>query len=255
MKATDRRIKIKELLDMYGSVEVSNLSQLLNVSMETIRRDLDIICEEHDIKKIHGGAIKNIKPSTDYFFNKRINKNLMEKRAIAKKAASLIEDGDIIGLDTGTTVLQLVDYIYNKNISIVTCSLPVMTALSKFDISHLKCKIIFLGGEFNENSLSVYGELTLNMLSNLNISKVFLSPDGFSEKSGFSYHNLREGLISKEFINQSKESYMLIDKEKLSKDAFYNIGKSNLINGIISTTPCSDDFKKENPSCSWIIAK
>lgn len=255
MKATDRRNKIKELLDIHGSVEVANLSQLFDVSMETIRRDLDIICEQYDVKKIHGGAIKNSSHSTDYFFTRRINKNLEEKRAIAKKAASFIEDGDVIGLDTGTTILQLVDFIYDKNISIVTCSLPVISALSKFDISNLKCKVIFLGGEFNTNSLSVFGELTIDMLSNLNISKLFISPDGFDEKTGFSYHNLREGMLTKEFIKQSDKSFMLIDSEKLTEKAFYNIGKADMVNSIITTVPCSSDFKDKNPNCHWIVTE
>lgn len=252
MKATNRRKEIKKLLDINGSVEVSSLSNYLNVSMETIRRDLDILCQNPDIKKIHGGAIKNNTSSTDYFFNKRINQNLIEKKKIAKVASEFIEDGDIIALDTGTTVLQIIDYIYNKNISIVTNSFPVINALSKYDISHLKGKIIFLGGEFNENSLSTYGEIAINMINNLNISKSFISCDSFSIESGISYHNIREASFTKEFIKKCKTSYLLIDNDKFIQDSFYNIGQASIVDTIISSSPCPEDFNSIFPTINWI---
>ena len=255
MKATTRREKIKKLLDIYGSVEVSNLAQTLNVSMETIRRDLDILCQNYDIKKIHGGAIKNNTSSTDYFFNKRINKNLIEKKKIAKIASELIEDYDVIAIDTGTTVLQLIDYIYDKNISIVTNSFPVINALSKYNISHLKGKVIFLGGEFNENSLSTYGEIAINMLNNLNISKSFISCDSFSIERGISFHNIREASFTKEFIRKCKTSYLLIDSDKFIQDSFYTIGQPSIVDTIVSSSQCPEDFNSIFPNTNWIYTE
>lgn len=253
MKATSRREEIKKLLTINGSVEVSNLAESLNVSMETIRRDLDILCKEYDIKKIHGGAIKNNTSSTDYFFNKRINQNLIEKKKLAKAASEVIEDGDIIALDTGTTVLQMIDYIYDKNISIVTNSFPIINALSKYDISHLKGKIIFLGGEFNENSLSSYGELSINMINNLNITKSFASCDAFNIESGISYHNIREASLTKEFIKRGKTSFLLVDSDKFVQDSFYKLGDTSIVNTIISSVPCPEEFHSISPKTNWIF--
>lgn len=255
MKVTNRRSKIKELIDLNGSVEVSSLADLLGVSMETIRRDLDIICDENDIKKIHGGAIKSLTSSTDYFFNKRINQNLADKQTIGETAASFIEDGDIIALDTGTTVLQMVNYIYNKDIYIVTNSFAVINTLTKYNISHLKGKIIFLGGEFNENSLSSCGEIAINMIKNLNITKAFISCDSFDIASGLSYHNIREASLTKELIKKSKMSYLLIDNDKLVQNSFYNIGDSSLINTIISSNNCPENFNDTYPNTTWIHTK
>lgn len=252
MKSSDRRNKINDLLNIHGSMQVSQLAEILNVSMETIRRDLDILCEQYEIKKIHGGAVKNSSSSNEYFFNKRLNHNLSEKQEIAKIASEFIEDGDIIALDTGTTVLQLIDYIYNKDISIVTSSLPVLTTLSKYNISRLKGKIIFLGGEFNENSLSIYGEISMSMLKSINISKAFVSCDSFKEEEGIFFHNVREGVLTSEFIKRAEKSYLLLDSSKLSKNSFYNIGPISSVDTIISSAPCPDDLKSLYPNTDWV---
>lgn len=255
MKSNERRRKIEEILDINGSVEVSELSQLLKVSMETIRRDLDILCATGEIKKIHGGAIKSNMSSTDYFFKKRITDNILEKKQLAKTAASFIEDGDIIALDTGTTVLQLVDYIYNKDIFIVTNSLPVITALSQYNLNHLKGKIIFLGGEFNENSMASYGELCISMLKTLNITKAFISCDGFDVAKGLSYHNMREALLTKEYINKSTKTYLLMDSSKLTTNSFYNIGETSMVDTIITSKPYPKELKEAAPDTKWIHVK
>lgn len=252
MKSRDRRNKINDLLNIHGSMQVSQLAEILNVSMETVRRDLDVLCEQYEIKKIHGGAIKNSSSSNEYFFNKRLNENLSEKQEIAKIASEFIEDGDVIALDTGTTVLQLIDYIYNKDISIVTSSLPVLIMLSKYNISRLKGKIIFLGGEFNENSLSIYGEISIAMLKSINISKAFVSCDSFNMEEGMFFHNMREGVLTAEFIKRAKKSYVLLDGSKLSKNSFYNIGPASLVDTIISSSPCPSDFKSICPNTNWI---
>lgn len=255
MKSNERRSKIEEILDINGSVEVSELAQLLNVSMETIRRDLDILCATGEIKKIHGGAIKSNMSSTDYFFKKRITDNISEKKQLAKAAASFIENGDIIAIDTGTTVLQLVDYIHNKDIFIVTNSFPVITALSQYNLNHLKGKIIFLGGEFNENSLASYGELCISMVKTLNITKAFVSCDSFHINKGLSYHNMREALLTKEFINHSQQTYLLMDSSKLKTSSFYNICNTSMIHAIITSVPCPKELKEAAPNTKWIHVK
>ena len=253
MKAVNRRNKIKELIDSTNKVQVSDLAESFNVSMETIRRDLDILSEEGTIEKIHGGAIKKVNSSTsEYYFKSRLNNNLEEKKLIAKIASQYIEDGDIIALDAGTTVLQLIDYIYDKNISIVTSSLPVLNALCKYDISHLRGQIIFLGGEFNENSLSIYGELSTAMLKNINISKAFISCDGFNVNSGIFNHNMREGLLTKEIIKNANTSYLLLESSKLHINSFYKTCSTSDVDIIISSEKEPDDFKKIAPNSKWI---
>lgn len=253
MKAINRQAKIIDLLEIQEYVQVAELADLFHVSMETIRRDLDTLESHSQIIKVHGGAKKKSLPSIqDYFFQERMTQNLSEKKALAKAAASFAIDGDTIVLNTGSTILQMVPHLISKNISIITASLPILTALSTFDIAHLKGKIIFLGGEFNENSLSVYGELSLILLESLSISKLFFSPDSFHPEKGFSFKNMREGILTQKLIEKADEVYLLIDQSKVGSQSFYHIPFLHKTYKILSTLPYSSDFSKLPPDIEWI---
>lgn len=253
MKAIDRQAQIIDLLEVQEYVQVAELAELFHVSMETIRRDLDALESQSLIIKVHGGAKKKSTPSIqDYFFQERMAQNLSEKKALAKAAAAFVTDGDTVALNTGSTVLQMVPHLVSKDLSIITASLPILTALSTFNIAHLKGKIIFLGGEFNENSLSVYGELSLILLDSLSISKLFFSPDSFHPEKGFSFKNMREGILTQKLIEKADETYLLVDSSKIGSQSFYHIPFSHKVHKILSTTPYSSDFSKLPSHIEWI---
>lgn len=110
----ERRKYILDELEKYNRVMVNDLAKLLNVTTETIRRDLDLLHKEGKLTKIHGGAIKKKDYTLEFYFNKRRNENMEEKRKIAMEASKLVEDNDIIAIEIGTTTMQILDYIYDK---------------------------------------------------------------------------------------------------------------------------------------------
>ena len=253
MKTGARREQILHLIHTQNRVDVSELSKQFGVCMETIRRDLDVLEKNHEIKKVHGGAIK---PKTysmqEYLFESRVEDRSKEKDAIAKTAADYIKNGDVIALDSGSTVLAMVPYLKEKYVTIVTNSIPIVNFLVKHNLNHLNDRVIFLGGEFNRRSLSVYGELSIQILEQIHISKAFLSSQGFTVTEGLTNYSMRESMFSRALINRSEKSFLLLDDSKVNIDSFYSIAPPDKINFIISTAPAPQRFASKVPSTSWV---
>ncbi|MDF2596492.1 MAG: DeoR family transcriptional regulator [Clostridia bacterium] len=253
MKATVRREQILHLIRMQNRVDVSELAGLFGVCMETIRRDLEILEKNHEVKKIHGGAMK---PKTytmeEYLFEARVGERAGEKDEIAKVAASYIKNGDVVALESGTTVLAVVPYLKDKDITIVTNSIPVMNLIVSQKLMNLSGKIIFLGGEFNRRSVSVYGELSIQMLEKIHISKSFLSSQGFTVDEGLTNYNMRESIFARTLINRSEKSFLLLDSSKVNKDSFYTIASADKVDVIISTAPAPQRFWSKVPNTAWV---
>ncbi len=103
----DRRMTILNHLEMEGKVQVHHLSEMLNVSTETVRRDLDRLEKEGKLRKVYGGAVKMRMELVEPPFLKRTQMMKSEKTAIGKLAASLVQDGETIMLDNGTTTIEI----------------------------------------------------------------------------------------------------------------------------------------------------
>lgn len=256
MKAFERREKILQRLSIKNRVEVAELASLFNVSMETIRRDLEILEKDRDIKKVHGGAVK---PKTyrmeEYLFQLRMADHIEDKKQIAKVAASYIKDGDVIALESGTTILAMVPYLRGKDITIVTNSIPVLNQIIVEKLEYLMKKIIVLGGEFNERSLCTYGELSFQILDQIHISKAFLSSQGFTVNEGFSNYSMRESLFAKHLISRSEKSYLLLDESKVNTNSFFTIAPPHQVDVIISTAPVPPRFASRVPNTDWIYVE
>lgn len=256
MKASERREKILDELSMRNRVEVAELAELFDVSMETIRRDLELLEKDKMIKKVHGGAVK---PKTnkmeEYLFKARIEDHTQDKKLIAKVAASYIKDGDVIALESGSTVLAMVPYLRGKDITIVTNSIPVLNQIISEKLDHLMKKLIVLGGEFNERSLSTYGELSFQMLDQIHISKAFLSSQEFTVQDGLSNYSMRESLFARHLIGRSEKSYLLLDESKVNTNSFFTIVPAKQVDVIISTAPMPSGFSRHVPKTKWVFVE
>ena len=220
---------ILQELNAKGIVSVTELVELLDASESTIRRDLNSLHNDGMLKKIHGGAI-SIGDNTskhDYKVNVRKTLNTEEKHQLAKYAASLIENDDVIYLDAGTTTEAMIDYIQSDRILVVTNGIVHAKKLLEKGV-----KTFILGGEVKAVTEAIVGSSAVDDLKKYNFSKGFFGTNGVNNKSGYTTPDVNEAMVKREAIKRSMESFILADESKLDEVSFItfaNISDSTLI--------------------------
>ena len=208
-----RKEKIMTLLHEHDVITIDHIKEHLpEISISTLRRDLKKLEEESLVIMLSGGAVKLRTPSEDLPVSAKETMHKEEKDIIAKLAADLVEDGDVVYLDSGTTCTTLMKLISKKKITIVTSNTAIM------ELNYiLDSEVIFLGGSLNSSLSSVNGPLTDNNIKLFNYDKAFLGANGISAKNGVSTPSLIEANKKASVIDKSKEVYLLCDSSKFNK--------------------------------------
>ncbi|KAA0765753.1 DeoR/GlpR family DNA-binding transcription regulator [Bacillus sp. SH5-2] len=242
----ERRKHILDELEKYNRVMVNDLAKVLNVTTETIRRDLDMLHKEGQLTKIHGGAIKKKDQSLEFHFDKRRSENIEEKRKIAMEASKLVEDNDIIAIEIGTTTMQILDYIYDrKNLTILTNSIPAVNKIIelKEQYDSFDCRLIVIGGILNTNSLALSGEMTLNYLDHFTVNKLFASCDGISLEKELTCSYIEDAQIYKQLKNNAKQVVMMADESKFNLTKFYKSGSFSDIDALYTNAKLDEAWE------------
>ncbi|MBQ4061838.1 MAG: DeoR/GlpR transcriptional regulator [Christensenellaceae bacterium] len=213
-------LRQKKLLEMFLEHEFLRYSEIksafCDVSVSTIKRDLKALAADGQLRLVRGGAVKINAQREPAGFDVPLNTKMMlhteEKERIAKFAASLVEDGDVIFIDSSTTAIPIVRYLGDKNVTIVTSSINILQS-----IQSEKHKIVLLGGEFNMSTGSVVGSWAETMLSSIFFDKAFIGGNGFSERGGVTTPDFRESTKKKIIYKNSKIAYFLMDSSKAGK--------------------------------------
>ena len=184
----------------HKTVTLDELCEEFGVSKNTVRRDLDVLLENRRFKKIYGGVtVEDFKELVS--FGERNISKLSEKQRIAQKAASLVEDGDVIFIDSGTTTLHLVEYLgERKNVTIVTNNIE--TILRAIPMENLT--LIALPGTLNRKTLSFTGLNAVQLLQQFNIRKAFMASTGYSMESGVTNSSPLESDIKRTAVARSR---------------------------------------------------
>lgn len=242
MLANERRDQIKSILDKDKTVTVKILAQKLNVTMETIRSDLDYLSNKNfGIIKVHGGAYKIDTFDKSIPIQLREKVMIKEKETLSKIAIKHIHDGDIIMLDASSTSYCIAKQLNNSQIkaTIITNSLSIMNIVSNNPL----IKLISLGGILAPNSNAFRGNITINTLANLHADKAFISPTAISLDFGLSHDNEFAAQITKEMINNSKEVFLIVDHTKFGKSCLTKIDSFKSVDYVISN---------KKPNKEWI---
>jgi DeoR family fructose operon transcriptional repressor len=256
--AEERKLVIQEWLLKEGKVMVIPLSNYLEVSPETIRRDLLVLEKEGKLKRVYGGAIKPTYLNDEAPYILRQNIRSEEKRAIGQHAAELIQDGNTIIIDVGTTTLELAQAIQGKKrLTILTNSLPVATALLE-SISRevFTGRVIILGGEANPEQRSISGTLCQQMMAQFHVDQAFLSVGGISLSSGITDFDFNEAAISRAFAAAAQEVIVLADHSKLGITTFAQMIPLEQADIIISSQEAPAEWSDEidRSGVVWINA-
>ncbi|WEG10933.1 DeoR/GlpR family DNA-binding transcription regulator [Pullulanibacillus sp. KACC 23026] len=222
MLVADRQRKIVELVNEKISVRVTELSQLFNVTEETIRRDLEKLEKLRALRRSHGGAVRLENDSLEISYREREITNQKQKRAIAQAAIQFIEPGDKIILDASTTSWYMAQEIPNQPLTVITNSINVALALSKKD----NIQVISVGGMLSPKSLSFVGPLASRSLRAYHVSKAFISCQGIDFETGISDSNEWQALLRKEILAVSDKTILLVDSSKFQTRTFVQITNS-----------------------------
>lgn len=211
MLAEQRRNLILDSLSHQGSsISVVELSQMFRVSTMTIRRDLDQLETEQKVRRVHGGAIV-FREDTGKPFEKRHVESNREKQSIGRLAASLVQDGQKIFLDAGTTTLAIAMNLGGKkNLTVITHALPIAQALCSFD----SISTIFLGGMLKRQEQCAIGSMVVQTLSHLNADLFFLSAAGFDLQKGPTDPDLMEAEVKQSMIHSAHQVILVADSSK-----------------------------------------
>ncbi|OAB46582.1 DeoR/GlpR family DNA-binding transcription regulator [Paenibacillus antarcticus] len=235
----ERRQTILDQLVTDGKVQVHALAKLFNVSTETIRRDLDRLEKEGRLRKVYGGAVLMRSEMIEPTFLKRSQMQRSEKQAIGKLAVSLIQHGETVILDNGTTTLEIMRQLKDRaDVTVITNSVPILTsALEEF-----QGKVIFVGGEVNASYQAATGAITHQLLDQLKVNKAFISAGGVSLSDGITDYNLEEALLSRKMMQRTEESILVVDHSKFGVTTFAQIAPIEQISMILSDSKCSREW-------------
>ena len=241
MLVEERKEKIIQILEKDGNIKVSHLTKLFNVSLQTIRRDLETLEADDLIKKVYGGAILNKKKIQEIAHSTREKQSLMEKEEIAEIAVKLIEEGDSIALNDSTTNLAIAKKLKGKfqKLTIISNSLLIITELSNVE----GFNVILPGGILNIKEQAFFGEITKKILDEFIIDKAFISVSGFSLRTGITDYPLEEVQIQKKLLEISQKSIILADSSKLETTSLIKVRDISDVDILVTDSNISSEIK------------
>jgi len=239
-----RLTTILTALQQSGSVSVEGLSKELDVSLVTIRRDLDELESKGLLRRTHGGAI-SIEPffyepfRNDRSFQAQVERFGEEKRRIGRAAAALIKEGEIIALTPGTTTTEVVRGIpLNHRITVVTSTVNVAMELSK----RKDLDVFVTGGHLRGEWFSLVGPTASQSLSHLSIHTLFIGADGIDPKQGVSCFSPDESQLNSTMVKHAQRKIAVVDHSKFGVVAGWRICPISELDFLITDTGATDEM-------------
>lgn len=217
MLTEERHSIILEQIRQNNSVTLAELCKLLETSESTVRRDLTSLDERGLIKKVHGGAVSAEDNSLNLVEHDVESKSKMfteEKIAIARYAASLVDDGDFVFIDAGTTTEKMIDFLPNKKVTFVTNAFTHAKKLAQRGF-----KVYIPAGEIKVTTEAIVGAECVNNLQSYNFTKSFIGANGVSISAGITTPDRNEASIKSAVIHNSRNTYILADHSKFDQIA------------------------------------
>jgi DeoR/GlpR family transcriptional regulator of sugar metabolism len=235
MLAEQRQMLIVEEIRRRGAVRVSELTELLEVSDMTIRRDLDVLAASGLVEKVHGGATARGRLSTDEpGFEAKSHRQLREKEAIAQAAAKLVEPGQAIGLTAGTTTWRFAHHLRGvPELTVVTNSIQVANVLHREGRPDLT---VVLTGGVRTPSDALVGPVAMTTLRSLHVDLLFMGVHGMAEDAGFSTPNLLEAETNQALIASAERIVVVADHTKWGVRGLSRIAPLDAAHALVSDT-------------------
>lgn len=226
-----RREKIQEYLAIHQIARTADLCDLLETSEATVRRDLEWMEQKGILERTHGGAILSQRMILEQEYQQRAQHHPEEKRKIGELAASLIEDGDIVFVNSGTTATQVLQHIRrDARITVFTNNVSAVMELGEPGFHYH-----MIGGEFQSRSNSLAGRFALDNLNLIYANKAILGVDGISLKHGCTVPTLPESEVVRKMIERTKGQVIIAaDHSKWGVVSNFQVASIDEVNKLIS---------------------
>ena len=239
---SSRRDKIASMLRKDGSVQVLVLAERFGVSTVTIRKDLKFLEELGVSTRTYGGAILN--ESTNRIVERAIGHKeqlyTKEKEAIGMVAAEMIDPGDSVILDSGTTTFQIAAHLAGiQSATVITNGLNVINRLSHFE----GLEMILLGGILRRKNMSFFGSHAEQALKDLHVDKLFLGVDGFHIDKGITTHFEPEAHLNRLMLRSASTVIVVTDSSKFGRICLHQILGIDEVSTVITDAGVSDDYR------------
>jgi len=242
MLAEKRRSKIFEIVNNQSSISIEELLEIFEVSRMTLWRDLQYLENEGLIRRVHGGAMRIDKLNDkEEEFEKRRQNNYKQKHEIAKFVANnYINDSDIIFLDGGSTVIEIIPYLKKKkNVTLLTNGLYTLLSASKF-ISDIN--VIGSGGILRKSSFTFVGVKAEKFFTDYKVNTTFISGTGFTIEDGVMDPHPLEMQVKKIMCDNAEKIVVLMDSSKFKKRSLLTLISIDQIDVLITDNGISLDF-------------
>ncbi len=213
MNAFERKRRIMELLEKKESIEVVELTGLFGISKVTARSDLDDLEAKGLLVRTHGGAVPAEKRSLVRLVSTTLNENIDRKRRICETAARMVEPGQIIIIDSGSTTVHLAPPVAELPVTVITNSVLVVQKLMNAE----QVELIVAGGLLRRPSMSLMGVHARHSFEELRADLLFLGASGVSADQGITCNNLIEADTKKAMIRSATKVCLLVDSSKFGK--------------------------------------
>jgi len=236
----DRINKIHELIKERQIISLDELCEIFSVSKNTIRRDIAELDTEGIIDKVYGGIVlKNSKPNSPEPFAAREIRNVAQKKIVAQIAAALIDDGEVIYIDSGTTTMHLLPHLVGRQqLTIVTANIYVIDYASRFN----NLNVIATGGNVYPPSNALVGPGVLSCIKAYNFSKIFLASTGISIEHGATNASPLECEIKQRLVQKSCPNFLLVDNSKLDVASLMTYCDLKALDNIIMNAPPPEKY-------------
>ena len=225
---------ILKMLETNQRVSSVQLSEILNVSDDTIRRDLNELAENGLLKKVHGGAIP--KSPSPYKLSERINIAHEEKLVLAQKAQQFFKNGQVIVLDNGSTNMEVAKLMSpNLKATVFTTSIPIAQILCE----HPTIELFMLGGRVFKDAQNTYGTEVIELLSKIRADVFLLGVCGMHHKIGITMPDWEESVVKRRMVEISAKTIALVTADKLNTAENYVVCSYPQIDFMLTDTTIS----------------
>jgi DeoR family transcriptional regulator, aga operon transcriptional repressor len=239
--AEQRRRRILDLIEQRGQITVRDLVEKFSISAVTARADLDALASEGMAVRSHGGAVRRVEASQDYPLRLKTTLHHAEKARIGKAAAELIQNGETVILDSGTTTAEIARHLKMRRLQSVTVITHALNIASELvDASTLS--VIMIGGLLRPVSGSFVGPQAETMLKEFHADRLFLAVDGFDLELGPSTPDLLEAQLNTVMMRVSKEVNVVADFSKLGRRSLSRIGPVSGVHRLITDSRAPAEF-------------
>lgn len=219
MTLTPRQAKILQTAREHGTVRIGDLAADMDVSLETVRRDIRPLVNQGEIAKLHG-AVTLASTTSEAPFERRMRDYAAEKRRIGQHVARMIKDGDSLMLDTGTTTSILARELLGKRgLTIVTNSSDVARTLATVNAN----KVYMAGGELHGDNGAAFGRSAIEFIANFKVQYAIISIGAVDSAMGLMDYQLAEAEFARRVLESGKRRLVLTDHTKFNRTALVRV--------------------------------